>query len=91
MKSNTKQFISDIQQRNKNYIEEALKTIQHTEKEQTERIIQKILNKMNIMMNLVTTYMEIESGSTKELKKLQEEIIHAQEYIQKLRFEETQR
>lgn len=33
MESNTKQFISDIQQRNKNYIEDALKAIQHPEKE----------------------------------------------------------
>lgn len=91
MESNTKQFISDIQQRNKNYIEDVLKAIQHPEKEQTEQIIQNILKKMNMMINLVTTYMEIESESTKELKKLQEEIIHAQEYIQKRKFEETQR
>ncbi|KAA6470366.1 MULTISPECIES: hypothetical protein [Bacillus cereus group] len=91
MESNTKQFISDIQQRNKNYIVDALKAIQHPEKEQTEQIIQNILKKMNMMINLVTTYMEIETESTKELKKLQEEIIHAQEYIQKRKFEETQR
>lgn len=91
MESNTKQFISDIQQRNKNYIEDALKAIQHPEKEQTEQIIQNILKKMNMMINLVTTYMEIETESTKELKKLQEEYTHAQEYIQKRKFEETQR
>ncbi|NIA61040.1 hypothetical protein G5716_28330 [Bacillus pacificus] len=91
MESNTKQFISDIQQRNKNYIVDALKAIQHPGKEQTEQIIQNILKKMNMMINLVTTYMEIESESTKELKKLQEEIIHAQKYIQKRKFEETQR
>ncbi|MBG9584449.1 hypothetical protein ABE42_35900 [Bacillus thuringiensis] len=91
MESNAKQFISDIQQRNKNYIEDALKAIQHPEKEQTEQIIQNILKKMNMMINLVTTYMEIETESTKELKKLQEEITHAQEYIQKRKFEETQR
>lgn len=30
-----------------------------------------------MMINLVTTYMEIETESTKELKKLQEEITHA--------------
>ncbi|PGB55765.1 hypothetical protein [Bacillus anthracis] len=91
MESNIKQFIFDIQQRNKNYIEDALKAIQHPEKEQTEQIIQNILKKMNMMINLVTTYMEIETVSTKELKKLQEEITHAQEYIQKRKFEETQR
>ncbi|MFJ7557904.1 hypothetical protein ACIQXZ_29500 [Bacillus thuringiensis] len=91
MELNTKQFISDIQQRNKNYIEDALKAIQHPEKGQTEQIIQNILKKMNMMINLVTTYMEIETESTKELKKLQEEIIHAQEYIQKRKFKETQR
>ena len=35
-----------------------------------------------MMISLVTTYMRIELGSTAELKELQEEIIHAQGYIQ---------
>ncbi|WP_255444842.1 hypothetical protein [Bacillus sp. TE8-1] len=43
------------------------------------------------MISLVISYMAIESESTKELKELQEEIIHAQTYIQKRKFEETQR
>lgn len=46
---------------------------------------------MDMMISLVITYMAIESESIKELKELQEEIIHAQAYIQKRKFEETQR
>ncbi|KXX91830.1 hypothetical protein P9487_08630 [Bacillus cereus] len=91
MNSNTKQFIYDIQQRKNNYIKNALIAIQHPQKEQSEQVIQNIVEKMDMMINLVTTYMKIESGSTEELKELQKEIIHAQEYIQKRKFEETQR
>ncbi|MGE7975640.1 hypothetical protein ACQKOK_22590 [Bacillus cereus] len=43
------------------------------------------------MISLVISYMAVESESTKELTELQEEIIHAQTYIQKRKFEETQR
>lgn len=46
---------------------------------------------MDMMISLVTTYMAIESESMKELRELQEEVIHAQAYIQKRKFEETQR
>ncbi|PFN14781.1 hypothetical protein [Bacillus cereus] len=91
MNSNTEQFIYDIQQRKNNYIENALIAIQHPKKEQSEQIIQNIVEKMDMMISLVTNYMAIESGSTKELKELQEELIHAQAYIQKRKFEETQR
>ncbi|MGX5677892.1 hypothetical protein [Bacillus toyonensis] len=91
MNSNTKQFIYDIQQRKNNYIENVLIAIQHPKKEQSEQVIQNIVEKMDMMISLVTTYMGIESGSTEELKELQKEIIHAQAYIQKRKFEETQR
>ncbi|MCU5311020.1 hypothetical protein OB975_01035 [Bacillus cereus] len=93
MNSNTKQFIYDIQQRKNNYIENVLIAIQHPQKEQSEQVIQNIVEKMDMMISLVTTYMDmaIESESTKELKELQEELIHAQAYIQKRKFEETQR
>ncbi|RFB51651.1 hypothetical protein [Bacillus thuringiensis] len=91
MNSNTKQFIYDIRQRKNNYIENALIAIQHPEKGHSEQVIQNIVEKMDMMISLVTTYMAIESGSTKELKELQEELIHAQAYIQKRKFEETQR
>lgn len=90
MNSNTQQFIYDIQQRKKNYLENVLKAIQHPKKEQSEQVIQNIVEKMDMMIRLVTTYMTIESESMKELKELQEEIIHAQAYIQKRKFEETQ-
>ncbi|MEK5251695.1 hypothetical protein MKX66_29840 [Bacillus sp. FSL R9-9530] len=53
--------------------------------------VPKLVEKMDMMISLVTTYMAIESESMKELKELQEEIIHAQAYIQKRKFEETQR
>ncbi|KXY43856.1 MULTISPECIES: hypothetical protein [Bacillus] len=91
MSPNTKQFIYDIQQRKNNYIENALIAIQHPKKEQSEQVIQNIVEKMDMMISLVTTYMRIESGSTGELKELQKEIIHAQAYIQKRKFEETQK
>ncbi|PFV84611.1 hypothetical protein COL05_04780 [Bacillus sp. AFS059628] len=81
----------DIQQRKNNYIENVLIAIQHHQKEQSKQVIQNIVEKMNMMISLVTTYMAIESESTKELKELQEELIHAQTYIQKRKFEETQR
>ncbi|PGC85913.1 hypothetical protein COF41_23885, partial [Bacillus toyonensis] len=81
MNSNTKQFIYDIQQRKNNYIENVLIAIQHPEKEHSEQVIQNIVEKMDMMISLVTTYMRIESGSTEELKELQKEIIHAQAYI----------
>ncbi|PEA93637.1 hypothetical protein [Bacillus cereus] len=89
MNSNTKQFIYDIQQRKNNYIENILIAIQHPEKEHSEQVIQNIVEKMDMMISLVATYMAIESESTKELKKLQEELIYAQAYIQKRKFEET--
>ncbi|MFK4428374.1 hypothetical protein ABH959_005596 [Bacillus sp. RC51] len=44
-----------------------------------------------MMIRLVTAYMTIESESMKELKELQEDIIHAKAYIQERKFEETQR
>ncbi|PFD97816.1 hypothetical protein COE15_26180 [Bacillus cereus] len=91
MNSNTKQFIYDIQQRKNNYIENVLIAIQHPKKEQSEQVIQNIVEKMDLMVSLVTTYMAIESESTKELKELREELIHAQAYIQKRKYEETQR
>ncbi|NKW97777.1 hypothetical protein [Bacillus toyonensis] len=91
MNTNTKQFIYDIQQRKNNYIENVLIAIQHPEKEHSEQVIQNIVEKMDMMISLVTTYMAIESESTKELKELQEELIHAQAYILKRKFEETQR
>ncbi|HDR7164709.1 hypothetical protein [Bacillus thuringiensis] len=91
MNLNTKQFIYDIRQRKNNYIKNALIAIQHPEKEHSEQVIQNIVEKMDMMISLVTTYMAIESKSTKELKELQEELIHAQAYIQKRKFEETQR
>ncbi|MGN4457257.1 hypothetical protein [Bacillus cereus group sp. MYBK57-1] len=91
MNSNTKQFIYDIQQRKNNYIENVLIAIQPPQKEQSEQVIQNIVEKMDMMISLVTTYMTIESGSTEELKELQKEIIHTQAYIQKRKFEETQR
>ncbi|PGM87229.1 hypothetical protein [Bacillus cereus] len=91
MNSNTKQFIYDIQQRKNNYMENVFKAIQHPKKEQSEQVIQNIVEKMDLMISLVTTYMAIESESIKELKELQKEIIHAQAYIQKRKFEETQR
>ncbi|WP_438502303.1 hypothetical protein [Bacillus wiedmannii] len=50
-----------------------------------------IIWKMDMMISLVTTYMTIESESMKELKELQEEIIHAQAYIKKRKFKETRR
>ena len=91
MNPNTKQFIYDIQQRKNNYIEDVLTAIQHPKKEQSEQVIQNIVEKLDMMIRLITTYMAIESGATKELKELQEEIIHAQAYIQKRKFEETQK
>ncbi|KAA0767612.1 MULTISPECIES: hypothetical protein [Bacillus cereus group] len=91
MNSNTKQFIYDIQQRKNNYMEDVLTAIQHPKKEQSVQVIQNIVEKMDMMISLVTTYMTIETESMKELKELQEEIIHAQAYIQKRKFEETQR
>ncbi|MCX2829039.1 hypothetical protein ORL93_25515 [Bacillus sp. DHT2] len=91
MNSITKQFINDIRQRKNNYLENVLIAIQHPKKEQSEQVIQNIVEKMDMMISLVTTYMAIESESIKELKELQEEIIHAQAYIQKRKFEETQR
>ncbi|MEK4841184.1 hypothetical protein [Bacillus sp. FSL L8-0152] len=91
MNSNTKQFIYDIQKRKNNYMEDVLTAIQHPKKEQSVQIIQNIVEKMDMMISLVTTYMTIETESMKELKELQEEIIHAQAYIQKRKFEETQR
>ncbi|EOO05520.1 MULTISPECIES: hypothetical protein [Bacillus cereus group] len=91
MNLNTKQFIYDIRQRKNNYIKNALIAIQHPEKEHSEQVIQNIVEKMDMMISLVTTYMAIESKSTKKLKELQEELIHAQAYIQKRKFEETQR
>ncbi|MEN1939305.1 hypothetical protein AAIE21_28310 [Paenibacillus sp. 102] len=91
MNSNTKQFIYDIQQRKKNYTEDVLRAIQHPKKEHSEQVIQNIVEKMDMMNSLVTTYMAIELESMKELKELQEEIINAQAYIQKRKFEETQR
>ncbi|EOQ15726.1 hypothetical protein COE20_21960 [Bacillus cereus] len=91
MNSNTQQFINDIQQRKNNYVENVLIAIQHPKKEQSEQVIQNIVEKMDMMISLITTYMAIESESIKELKELQEEIIHAQAYIQKRKFEETQR
>ena len=90
MNSNTKQFIYDIQQRKNNYMEDVLTAIQHPKKVPSEQVIQNIVEKMDMMISLVTTYMAIESESMKELKELQEEIIHAQAYIQKRKFEETQ-
>ncbi|MET7020940.1 hypothetical protein [Bacillus mycoides] len=90
MNSNTKQFINDIQQRKNNYIENVLIAIQHPKKEQSEQVIQNIVEKMDMMISLVTTYMAIESESMTELKELQKEIIHAQAYIQKRKLEETQ-
>ncbi|EOO24358.1 hypothetical protein ICM_06393 [Bacillus cereus BAG1X2-3] len=72
-------------------MEDVLTAIQHPKKEQSEQVIQNIVEKMDMMISLVTTYMTIESASVKELKELQEEIIHAQAYIQKRKFEETQR
>lgn len=83
MNSITKQFINDIRQRKNNYLENVLIAIQHPKKEQSEQVIQNIVEKMDMMISLVTTYMRIESGSMEELKELQEEIIHAQAYIQK--------
>ncbi|WP_001069279.1 hypothetical protein, partial [Bacillus thuringiensis] len=74
MNPNTKQFIYDIQQRKNNYIENALIAIQHPKKEPSEQVIQNIVEKMDMMISLVTTYMRIELGSTAELKELQEEI-----------------
>ncbi|QIW22495.1 hypothetical protein [Bacillus thuringiensis] len=65
--------------------------MQHPKKEQSEQVIQNIVEKMDMMISLVTTYMAIESESMKELKELQKEIIHAQAYIQKRKLEETQR
>ncbi|WP_272514381.1 hypothetical protein [Bacillus cereus] len=91
MNSNTRQFIYDIQQRKNNYIEDVLTAIQYPKKEQSEQIIQNIVEKIDMMISLVITYMAIESESTKELKELQKELIHAQTYIQKRKFEETQR
>ncbi|HDR7785318.1 hypothetical protein MKX31_03675 [Bacillus sp. FSL M8-0063] len=91
MNSNTKQFIYDIQQRKNNYMENVLKAIQHPKKEHSEQVIQNIVDKMDMMISLVITYIAIESESIKELKELQEELIHAQAYIQKRKFEETQR
>ncbi|MED4714356.1 MULTISPECIES: hypothetical protein [Bacillus] len=91
MNSITKQFINDIRQRKNNYLENVLIAIQHPKKEQSEQVIQNIVEKMDMMISLVATYMAIESESMKELKELQEEIIHAQAYIQKRKFEETQR
>ncbi|MBJ7966858.1 MULTISPECIES: hypothetical protein [Bacillus cereus group] len=91
MNSNTKQFIYDIQLRKNNYIKDVITAIQHPKKDQSEQVIQNIVEKMDIMISLVTTYMRIESGSMGELNELQEEIIHAQAYIQKRKFEETQR
>ncbi|MGQ7107885.1 hypothetical protein ACUN13_26915 [Bacillus cereus group sp. Bce041] len=91
MNSNTKQFIYDIQKKKNNYMEDVLTAIQHPKKEQSVQVIQNIVEKMDMMISLVTTYMTIETESMKELKELQEEIIHAQAYIQKRKFEETQR
>ncbi|HDR7670862.1 hypothetical protein [Bacillus wiedmannii] len=91
MNSNTKQFINDIQQRKNNYLENVLIAIQHPKKEQSEQVIKNIVEKMDMMISLVTTYMAIEAESMKELKELQKEIIHAQAYIQKRKLEETQR
>ena len=91
MNSITKQFINDIRQRKNNYLENVLIAIQHPQKEQSEQVIQNIVEKMDMMISLVTTYMRIESGSTEELKELQKEIIHTQAYIQKRKIEETQR
>ncbi|MEH7670331.1 hypothetical protein V7419_27095 [Bacillus sp. JJ689] len=91
MNSNTKQFIYDIQLRKNNYIKDVITAIQRPKKDQSEQVIQNIVEKMDIMISLVTTYMRIESGSMGELNELQEEIIHAQAYIQKRKFEETQR
>ncbi len=72
-------------------MEDVLTAIQHPKKEQSVQVIQNIVEKMDMMISLVTTYMTIETESMKELKELQEEIIHAQVYIQKRKFEETQR
>ena len=72
-------------------MEDVLTAIQHPKKKQSEQVIQNIVEKMDMMISLVTTYMTIESESMKELKELQKEIIHAQAYIQKRKFEETQR
>ncbi|WP_139358652.1 hypothetical protein [Bacillus pseudomycoides] len=83
--------MNDIRQRKNNYLENVLIAIQHPKKEQSEQVIQNIVEKMDMMISLVATYMAIESESMKELKELQEEIIHAQAYIQKRKFEETQR
>ncbi|OOR44943.1 hypothetical protein BLX05_31215 [Bacillus pseudomycoides] len=80
-----------MRQRKNNYLENVLIAIQHPKKEQSEQVIQNIVEKMDMMISLVATYMAIESESMKELKELQEEIIHAQAYIQKRKFEETQR
>ncbi|MED1383106.1 hypothetical protein [Bacillus mycoides] len=91
MNSNTKQFIYDIKQRKNNYMEDILKAIQHPKKEQAEQVIQNIVENMDMMIRLVTAYMTIESESMKELKELQEDIIHAKAYIQERKFEETQR
>ncbi|HDR7993037.1 TPA: hypothetical protein QCY77_005531 [Bacillus cereus] len=91
MNSNTRRFIYDIQQRKNNYIEDVLTAIQHPKKEQSKQVIQNIVEKIDMMISLVITYMAIESESKKELKKLQKELIHAQAYIQKRKFEEKQR
>ncbi|PEM30138.1 hypothetical protein [Bacillus pseudomycoides] len=80
-----------MHQNQNNYIEDVLTAIQHPKKEQSEQVVQNIVGKMDMMISLVATYMAIESESMKELKELQEEIIHAQAYIQKRKFEETQR
>ncbi len=52
-----------------NYIENALIAIQHPKKEQSEQVIQNIVEKMDMMISLVTTYMTIESESIKRIKR----------------------
>ena len=46
-------------------MEDVLTAIQHPKKEQSEQVIQNIVEKMDMMISLVTTYMTIESESMK--------------------------
>ncbi|EEM13390.1 hypothetical protein bpmyx0001_58040 [Bacillus pseudomycoides DSM 12442] len=50
MNSITKQFINDIRQRKNNYLENVLIAIQHPKKEQSEQVIQNIVEKMDMMI-----------------------------------------
>jgi len=51
-------------------IKKGLKSIQYDKKQKSDKMIHQIISDINMMLNIIQTYMKIDKESTTELKQL---------------------